>query len=316
MKEVGKKFFFILKVLLTFVLVYLVMDKISFRDFENSIKTIRAGFVVALFYALVFTLIKALKWYYLVRQTSEKGTTWGDAVKSYFVGMVGGLLTPGRVGEIARTVYLEKHNKSLIIYLVAVDKVFDITVVVLLALPGIYYFTGVFAFFATAGVGIILAGLLVGIFFPHYPPRWLNRLLERTGKWAGIRERLSLIEREMESMTMKFKLKFLGITFLSYGIVIIEFYWLVNNYQNCPLAAICLTQPLIMLINIVPVTIAGLGIREGAAVVLLASFGVGGAAAISSAFMLFLLNTAFPALAGALFLTHRQKQKFCSNQKF
>ena len=137
MKEVMKKVFFILKILFTIGLVYLVIDKIGFQDLENSIKTIRIGFAAALFLSVVFTLIKALKWYYLVRQTSEKGSSLGDAVKSYFVGMVGGLLTPGRVGEIARTVYLEKHGKSLIVYLVAVDKIFDITVVVLLALPGV-----------------------------------------------------------------------------------------------------------------------------------------------------------------------------------
>lgn len=305
MKEVKKKIFFILKILLTIVLVYLVIAKIGFRDLKNSIQTIRYGVVIALFYSLVFTFIKALKWHYLVRQTSGKGSSLGDAVKSYFVGMAGGLLTPGRVGEIARTVYLEKHRKSLVVYLVAVDKVFDITVVLLLALPGVYFFTGVL--FA-AGVGIMLAALLVGIFFPHYPPRWVNRFLERTlrtGKWPGVRERLYVIEGEMESIALKFKLKFLGVTLFCYGIVIVEFYWLVANYHHCRLAGIFLSQPLIMLVNIAPVTIAGLGVREGAAVVLLSSFGVPHSAAISSAFMLFLLNTAFPALVGVLLLLRK-----------
>jgi len=155
-----------------------------------------------------------------------------------------------------------------------------------------------------------LGGLMLGIFFPHYPPRWLNRVLAWTGKFAGARERLSLIEGEMEAMKMAFKLKFLGVTFSCYGVVIVEFYWLVNNYQSCRFDLVCLSQPLIMLVNIVPVTIAGLGVREGAAVVLLSSFGVAGPVAISSAFMLFLLNTAFPALIGVLLLLGRRKQKF------
>jgi len=219
--------------------------------------------------------------------------------------MVGGLLTPGRVGEIARTIYLEKHKRSLIVYLVAVDKVFDITVVVLLALPGLYYYTD---WLVVAGAGIILTGLLAGIFFPHYPLRWLNRLLKHTAKWAGVRDRLSLIEEEMESLTTKFKLSFLELTLLCYAMAIVEFYWLVDNYHPCRIALIFLAQPLIMLVNIVPVTIAGLGIREGTAAVLLAPFGIPHSAALSSAFMLFLLNTALPALAGALLLLgHRKK---------
>lgn len=305
MKEVKKRIFFIFKVLLTVLLVYLVIDKIGFGDLRNSIAIIRYSFAIALFYALVFTFIKVLKWHYLVSQTSEKGSSPGDAAKSYLVGMVGGLLTPGRVGEIARTVFLEKHKKSLIVYLVAVDKVFDITVVVLLALPGLYYYTN---WLVAAGAGVILAWLLTGVFFPHYPLRWLNRLLERTGKWAGVRERLALIEEEMKSMTMKFKLRFLGLTLLGYGMVIVEFFWLVDNYHPCRLALIFLAQPLIMLVNIVPITIAGLGIREGTAAVLLSPFGVPHSAALSSAFMLFLLNTALPALAGALLLLgHRKK---------
>ena len=305
MKEVKKKIFFLLKVLLTVLIVYLVIAKIGFRDLRNSIAIIRYSFAIALIYALIFTFLKALKWHYLVRQTSEKGSSLGDAVKSYLVGMVGGLLTPGRVGEIARTIYLEKHKRSLIVYLVAVDKVFDITVVVLLALPGLYYYTD---WLVVAGAGIILTGLLAGIFFPHYPLRWLNRLLKHTAKWAGVRDRLSLIEEEMESLTTKFKLSFLELTLLCYAMAIVEFYWLVDNYHPCRIALIFLAQPLIMLVNIVPVTIAGLGIREGTAAVLLAPFGIPHSAALSSAFMLFLLNTALPALAGALLLLgHRKK---------
>ncbi len=287
--------------------IFLVIDKVGWPGIAKSLKTIRCGLLIALVYSLVFTFLRALKWYYLVSRGAEGNTSVREGIKSYFVGMMGGLLTPGRVGEVARVLFLEQHRKSLIAYLVVIDRVFDIAAALLLALPGIYYYTNVPA---AAGVGIILAVVVAGLFFPHYPARWLNRMLARSGKFPLLGERFGFIEDQVAAIVPGFKIKFFGFTLLCYGIVIVQFYWLVTNYYPCRLWMAALSQPLIMLTNIMPLTIAGLGIREAAAAVLLAPFGIPRAAALSSAFMLFLLNTALPAVIGAwLVFIRRKKQR-------
>jgi uncharacterized membrane protein YbhN (UPF0104 family) len=51
-----------------------------------------------------------------------------------------------------------------------------------------------------------------------------------------------------------------------------------------------------------PVTIGGLGIREGAAAWLLSRYGVPTAEAALAAFLMFSINTALPGLIGAFLL--------------
>lgn len=305
-KKVKSKIFFFLKAALTALFILLVIDKVGWNEIAKSLKTIRYGLVIALVYSLVFTFLRALKWYYLVSRGARGGAPVPAAIKSYFVGMMGGLLTPGRVGEVARVVFLEQYRKSLIVYLTALDRAFDIAAASILALPGLYYFTNAAI---VTGALIVPALMTAGLFFPHYPARWLNRLLARSGKFPVMRERLGFIENQVAAIIPGFKIKFLGFTFLCYAIVIVQFYWLVTNYYPCRLWMAALTQPLIMLTNIMPITIAGLGIREGAAAVLLAPFGIPRAAALSSAFMLFLLNTALPAIIGACLVFLRRRKR-------
>lgn len=305
--------FFFLKVAMSGVLIYLVIDRTGFSDIAASIQTLGGSLVIALVFSLLFTFMKAVKWHVLVLSGAGRGSSAADAVKSYFVGMMGGLLTPGRVGEIARTVFLEKYDRGLIAYLVMVDKLFDVTAVLWLALPGLYYYAHVPGL---AGALLVLALLSLGIFFPHLPPRWVKGLLGHGKKLAGIRQRLDLIQAQLAAISPRFKLKFLGFTLLCYATVICQFFWLVENYHHCRLWMIAVSQPLIMLTNILPLTIAGLGIREGAAVALLSPFGVPQPAAVSSAFMLFLLNTAIPALVGALLiLVYRRPGSWAGKDK-
>jgi len=92
-----------------------------------------------------------------------------DAAKSYLVGMAGGLLTPGRVGEVARAAYLNRQRKGLIVYLVAVDRIFEIAAVVLLALPGFLFYADI----AAMGLAVlVLAFLMAFVYYPEFPLRW------------------------------------------------------------------------------------------------------------------------------------------------
>ncbi len=292
------------KFVLSIALVCLVVSKIGFGDLVASLKVVNLHFVPALLCALVFTYLKMLKWHGLVRAAGE-GASRADAGKSYLAGLACGLLTPGRVGEIARMVYLEKSDKSLVAYLVVVDRVLDLAAVLFLAVPGLFYFAN--PFLAAAVVGVA-AMLLAVIFLPAFPLYCLQRLLGRSGKFVAARRQLAFVATRIAVMSARDKWRLLTITILSYGIVIVQFYHLLNNYHHGGLGQAVLVQPLVMLTNILPFTIGGLGFREGTAMILLSRFKVPRAAAVSAAFMIFLLNTALPAFLGAVLLLCRRRR--------
>ncbi len=150
-----------------------------------------------------------------------------------------------------------------------------------------------------------IAAFFLAFFFPCHALRWLGRLikffprLSRLYAWS-----VSWMEK-MAGMSLSFQLHFLFYTLISYTVVIAEFCCLLANYSPISIKTAALTQPVIMLLNILPITVAGLGVREGAAILLLTHFGIAAPAAFASAFLLFLLNTALPGLAGMLLLLHR-----------
>ncbi len=297
MKAPRVKAFSVFKFALSAALVYLVATKAGMDELTASLGMLTPALGLALLGSLFFTLLKVLKWRGLVQAASGEAVACGDAATSYLVGMAGGLLTPGRVGEVARAFSLERHGRGLVAYLVILDRVFEVAAVVFLALPGIVHFA---AFPAGAVAAAVLALLLAVIGRPDLPLRWLGRLLPPSGRLAAARETLGRMGLQAAAIPLGVKFRQSGLALLSYGVAILQFHFLLNNHLPAPLATAMLAQPLIMLTNILPVTIGGLGLREGAAMVLLPAFGVPRAAAVSSAFMLFFLNTALPALAGAL----------------
>jgi uncharacterized membrane protein YbhN (UPF0104 family) len=296
---------FWLKIAASAALVYVVMAKAGLPRIADSLRILRPEFGLALACSLAFTILKVLKWHFLVRAAAGKGTSLADAARSYLAGMAGGLLTPGRVGELARVAFLGMHGRGLVAYLVLVDRLFEVAAVVSLALPGVIHFADLPAAGATA---LLLAVLLAAIFRPELPLRWLGRRLSPGGRFAAAREPLQRMDRQIAAVSTATKLRQLGFAWAGYGTAILQFHFLLNNYHQSPFATAMLAQPLIMLTNVLPFTIGGLGVREGAAMVLLASFAIPRAAAVSASFMLFFLNTALPALAGALLLAFSRQR--------
>nr|WP_273333797.1 lysylphosphatidylglycerol synthase domain-containing protein [Dictyoglomus turgidum] len=88
------------------------------------------------------------------------------------------------------------------------------------------------------------------------------------------------------------------ITFVAYFLVVFEGYFLGKAFDIDNFFAFLYGYPLVMLVNLVPMTIAGLGLREGTAILLLNKFSIPSNVAFNVSFLIFLLNTALPAIWG------------------
>jgi uncharacterized protein (TIRG00374 family) len=277
----------------------LIISKVGFWEIKRYFTLLEYPLYIAFFCSLVFTFLKAFKWHLLLRRTA-KDSTYVKSLRSYLLGMAFGLLTPARVGEVGRFLGIRDQKKSIVIILVAVDKVFDITVVLVLSLMGIFYFTNYLVLLGTLIALVLVLGVL---FFPNYPTNWINRLFSGDRFLSRYMERFRQLSEKTKSISQGFKRSFFAITFLCYLTVIVEYYFLVNNYASCSILAIFAAQPpLVMLSNLLPITVGGLGVREGASAILLSPFDIPGAVAVSSAFMIFLFNSVLPAICGALLL--------------
>lgn len=217
--------------------------------------------------------------------------TFGEASISLIGGMGVALLTPARLGELARIAYLRDSRKLRLSGLVMLDKFFDVLVLVLLSSVGAWeIISWVF--------GLFLAVLgIVGLVFT-FAPRSLVRPINFLERRLPLGGRTREIFSSLETLSPKATALYIALTVAAFAIVILQFGVILHGSANVSPRVAILTFPLVILTNVVPLTIAGLGIREGAAALLLSHFGVGAALAAVSAFAMFFVNTAIPGIIG------------------
>lgn len=252
---------------------------------------------LALGLTLPLLWLRALKWQIILRGLAP-AVTVGEALRSYLGSMALALVTPGRVGELSRGMYLPHPAvqgwKGA--GLVLIDSWTDFLAVALWAGLG---------YQAASGAGGLLAGLAVAALLAPIPlwlrlvPPVLSRLPSRRGlrEWAA--RALPApgdvpggdLALASASGVAAYGLEWLQMLFLIQGLVPADPpYW--------HLAGI---MALVALANSVQITLAGLGVREGMALLLLAGIGIGPEAAVSAAFLQSVLILFLPAALGLPF---------------
>ena len=248
--------------------------------------------LVALALTIPFLYLKVLRWMYILRHGGSDAS-FGEAAVSLMGGMGFALITPARVGEVARVAYLRDPRKLRLASLVMLDKFFDVLVLVLLSSVGAWRILG--WPFGSLLFAVGVAGLLF-TFFPQMFRRqlvFMERRVPLGGKTADVFGALDSLSPTATAL-------YIALTVAAFAIVILQFGIILHAAANVSVRVALLTFPLVILTNVLPLTIAGLGVREATAVLLLAHFHVPAAVAAIAAFVMFFLNTAIPGMVGAL----------------
>jgi uncharacterized membrane protein YbhN (UPF0104 family) len=103
----------------------------------------------------------------------------------------------------------------------------------------------------------------------------------------------------LTSLTLK---TVMGVGILSaiiYSFNLLQFHLLLRAHSPIPFLVSARSLPLIFLAVACPITIAGFGVREAAAALVLAQYGIENSVAVQTSFVLFVINLLLPGLAGA-----------------
>jgi glycosyltransferase 2 family protein len=280
---------------LTVALVGLVVVKVDLRHVWRALGSARPEYLLlALCLTPLFIYFKVLRWHFMLRAASIDATFKESAV-SLVGGMGLALVTPARLGELIRVAYLRDEQKMKIGGLVLIDKGFDVLVLVILSIPGAWRLLG-----PPAGVlmsVVALTGLTL-VFLPRFTARFLAKLSVN----MPFRGRLQSGLGSLDCLTPLNTGLFLTLTLLAFAVILLQFGVILLSWRSWSLDVVLLSFPLVILTNIVPLTVGGLGIREGVAAALLSHFGVPAAYGALTAFISFTINTALPGFIGAFLL--------------
>jgi glycosyltransferase 2 family protein len=280
---------------LAVLLLGLVTLRIQPQHVAHAASSTRPALLVgALLLTAPFLTIKIVRWH-LMLHSAHVEVTGRESATSLLGGMGLSLLTPARLGELVRVAYLPAAARWRIGGLVMVDKAFDVLALTILSVPGAWALLG-------PGAGAVFgAGALAGIAIVARP-EVVSTLLRRASGRFPAQDKSDQVISSLDALSARAVILFLLLTFASFAVVLIQFALLLASWKSVSASIVLLTFPIVVLTNVVPITVGGLGVREATAALLLAHYGVPGADAAVAAFLMFALNTALPGVLGALLL--------------
>lgn len=220
--------------------------------------------VVLLF--LVLIGIKALRWQLIIKAQEIKSSYIGVFL-AYLSSFVMGIVTPGRAGELIKVNYLINlgHSFGKSFFSVLLDRLLDIAFVLLVGYFGMLLFFSAFRFqiifVGCATLFVLLIAILLG------RKEYIRRFAFARFVPDKVKEKITLIFSEMSKGIRDINFAFWGKAFvytvLSWIVYYFQIYLLALSLRiNVSFIQIVIFISVIGIINLLPISISGIGVRD------------------------------------------------------
>jgi glycosyltransferase 2 family protein len=311
MKKTKPLLIFLFKLLVSGGLLAYFLSRIHIERFVDTFASAKFSFIaLALAVYLVTQGLSAARWMTLARPIGIK-TPFPDMVRYYLIGMFFNLFAPGTVGgDVSRVYYLvkdeEAHAKGRAVTTVhaamsvLMDRGIGMLVLVWLGAAGLLLFPG-YSIPSPVRTAVLLLALaiLAGVLLIPL----VQRVLPDDGHHLLVKLRLAL-------RSYRTHWRALGVaTLLSLGIHLIQAWMHVAMGRaldlDLPFSFCIIVYPLVGTFAAIPISVNGLGLREGGYVFLLAVLGIGTEKAVAFGILLFLIVALDSLIGGLLFLLQK-----------
>ncbi len=287
MKEAFKqKLLFIAKYAIGLLILGWLLWRFDYRQIAKAVAAFSPSVIlITICISLLSLSLQYFRWKYLIRNHSDHYEKQ-DLLPSLFAGFAFRLMIPGGHAEISK-IFLIPGKKTGKVFAFGLEKYFETyikIVFILLALPIVF---AQYRIWFWPGA---LAGIIVYFFLPSIMKKGI------LGKY-----------REKE---VNYHRVFLHTLLFSLGVfacLTLQYYVLLNDGNSLGPADTLLTVVFIWGAGLIPISVSGLGVREGLAVYFLGRLGIGAPTAVGVSLFVFSLNVLLPAIIGLIFIYHRRK---------
>lgn len=297
--------FFLFKALITGVLLWWLSRYFDYQQVRESLRGIDPGLLVfAVLLHVLSYLAGAVRWWLLFRHLAGP-VSLARIMPSYYLGVFFNNVLPSAYGgDVARSarLYISGMSGSALIGSAVVDRVLGLVSVVMMGGMAVIAMPQVLDGRHTLWLlAAMFAALVLGLYLLPGLIRITDRLLG--GRWPRVQELLSCFLRYQSSPRLL--LGALGLSFLNQALVLVVFLMLAHAVGiDVPMLQFVAMLMLVFLVASLPISLGGLGPREGAMMALLLPLGVESSLVLTlSISYLFVLWCA--AMPGALVLVFR-----------
>jgi uncharacterized membrane protein YbhN (UPF0104 family) len=273
-----KQFLYIIQISIGIALVvWIIMqvDQEQFLAYFNNIYAHNILYIITL--SVISLVIQFRRWRYLIERYSSHYDL-RDLLPSFFAGFTFRIIIPGGPAEFSKIFMLPGKKRGKILAF-GMEKVF-LTFIKLMAILIVIPISFPEYFFYCIALFVVL--VIAYIFIP----------------------RLSYL-KDWQEKDVNYHVVFANNVLFSLGIFVVmglQYYILINQVDVISLAATFHTSVYLWCAGMVPISVSGLGIREGLAVYFFRLYGVSPANAVATSLFLFVINTIFPALIGTYYI--------------
>ncbi len=321
-KKNKKTILFFAKVSVAVFLIIYIMETVNPSKLIESVKEADLTFIIFAFLLTFVNLsLQYKKWkitcYKFIGQCSDR-----KIISSLFAGISAGAFTPARVGEyFGRAIEFKDKPLIRITFATFIDKFYSLVIISFLGSASTILFLN--SFYNIVNYLIITLSILAVIIFYFiftfliYPQK-LNKLTDkfllRSKRFKKIGEMIS----EYRSINIAFPLKMIFYSFLFCSCYILQFALLVIAFSHREhIIHFLWAGNMVMFVkSVIPsISLADLGIREGASIFFLGKMGESAVTAFNASIFLLLGNILFPAVIGLYFLFKKDGKSTFSGSK-
>jgi len=284
-KRNRKKVIFVIKILVTIIIVFLISKKVDFlqliRDFQHiSLLTVLIIFSTT----LIKLFIQFNNWGKYLHINPDYHSQKNEVLKSYFIGMALHFILPAGLGFFGK-VYFVNNKKSATAASVGVERIFVTWKNLFFAsFAAIFYFSNFNLIF-----------LLILIFFTPLLLYLFSFITRKDNLKKFFKNYLKIIPRIIVMQII--------FTFISF----FQYYIILKNFAKISFFDVMISVPLVHISHILPVSFSGFGMREIFAIEVFSRFNINPEAAVTTTLMIFFMNSVLPAFVGAYLLLRANK---------
>jgi len=302
-----KRLFFLLKIVIALITMFILLKTVHFKEIYSAIRNpLNPSYIwIACILVLPNIFIQCSRWYYMLGLVRPDISMF-ETISSFFGGLVVGFVTPGRIGEVGRSLYIKRGDHLQIVGLVFIEKFYSFLTVVMGGIWGMVFMFGYLFHFAPFIMWpLVVVGFLTSLVALAIAlhPQWIRSFLYNISVLLPARDKLQRLMNCFDQFKVKQARIYLVYTIIFYLIYIFQFSFLGLAFSDVvwPKAMIASTAT-IFTKTLLPISFADLGVREGAAVYYYMKFHVDKVAAFNSSMLLFAINVVLPTLLGIFFI--------------
>ncbi len=313
MKKNKKIIVFFFKIVVVILSYLYIINRLKGVDF--NIVSISLDKSLILFFVLLLMVfnwsLEAKKWQFLVNKLQK--ITFFEALRNTLVGIVLGMFTPNRVGEIGgKAVYLRKKNKLKGAIAASLGSFAQMTITVIVGFLGfsmLLFFLKSFDIKNVEYLSVAFFALGIIMLFLFFNLKNLIKFLKILKLPDSFLSKLEVLS-EFDKTKL---LKVLFISFLRYLVFVLQFYLLLLFFgvEIDFFIAIAGIFTVFLLMNILPnLVIADLGIRGSVSMFVLGQFATNIQGILAASIFLWIINILIPAFFGQILLIKTKNTVF------